>query len=63
MTPDRTWSQELRAHVALMGIVVEDDEIIPQAVKFMAWPQPPLTEKEIGRAAAHITKIEEKQND
>jgi hypothetical protein len=45
--PDREWTQEeLRKHVATLGITPEDGEVIPQAVKYIAYPQPPLTDTE-----------------
>lgn len=51
--PDRAseWSQaDLHAYVRQMGINPDPSEIIPQGVKYIAWPQPPLTEAEIKRA-------------
>ena len=52
MWPDRNteWSQlDLRAYVMQMGINPDPTEIISQGVKYVAWPQPPLSEAEIKR--------------
>ena len=51
---DTVWSQEtLHAYARAMGINPEPTEIIPQGVKFIEWPQTPLTEKEL----AHCREI------
>ena len=47
--PDRAleWSQpDLHSYVRQMGINPDPHEIIPQGVKYIEWPQPPLTEAE-----------------
>lgn len=44
------WTQtELHAYVRQMGINPDPLEIIPQGVKFLVWPQPPLSANEIKR--------------
>jgi hypothetical protein len=42
------WSQDdLHAYVRQMDINPDPHEIVPQGVKWIAWPQPPMTEDEI----------------
>ncbi len=41
-----------------MGINPDPQEEIPQGVKFIAWPQPPLTEKEIAFAQELQRKLD-----
>ena len=44
------WSQEvLRKYVRQMGITPEENEIIPQGVKWVPWPQPKPTADHIRR--------------
>lgn len=45
---DSQWTQpQLHSWVRQMGILPDPHEVIPQGVKFIAWPQPPATEREI----------------
>lgn len=56
---DREWSQwELHTHARKMGINPDPSEIIPQGVKYIAWPQPPLTEREIAWGRELAKKLE-----
>lgn len=59
---DRIWSQaELRLHLIGIGFTYADfpaDEVIPQGVKFIASPQPPITDKERERALKIIANKE-----
>ena len=48
--PDRSqeWSQwDLHAYVRQMGINPDPFEIVPQGVKWIEWPQPPLTGRDL----------------
>lgn len=45
---DREWTQaELYEKVRSMGIEPDPGEVIPPGVKFLVFPQPPLTAEEI----------------
>jgi hypothetical protein len=60
--PDRSseWSQQdLHAYVRQMGINPDPHEIIPQGVKYIAWPQPRLTEAEIEHCQEIARQLED----
>lgn len=41
-----------------MGINPDPSELVPQGVKYIMWPQPPLTEKEMAHAKEIARKLE-----
>jgi hypothetical protein len=56
----REWTQaELRAYVREMGVEISDDEVIPQGMKYIAWPPPPITEEDIESAKKLIEEFPE----
>ena len=56
---DTEWCQaDLRAYVMQMGINPDPSEFIPQGVKWIEWPQPPLTEAEIERGREIVAQLE-----
>lgn len=59
--PDREteWSQQdLHAYVRQMGCNPDPTEIVPQGVKWIAWPQPPLSDAELKRGLELAKEIE-----
>jgi hypothetical protein len=56
---DREWTQaELHTHARKLGIFPDPHESIPQGIKYIAWPQPPLTEAEKAWALSKIADIQ-----
>lgn len=60
--PDRAteWTQsDLHRYMRQMGVNPDPHEIIPQGVKWIAWPQPPLTEADKERARVVIAAYQD----
>jgi hypothetical protein len=56
---DSEWSQwDLHAYVRQMGINPDPLEIIPQGVKYIVWPQPKPTKRDIELAKEIVRKLE-----
>jgi hypothetical protein len=56
---DLEWSQQdLHAYVRQMGINPDPHEIVPQGVKYIQWPQPPLTDAEVKHCQGIARKLE-----
>ena len=52
------WTQQtLHAYVRQMGINPDPLEIVPQGVKYIAWPQPPLSEEDIAMGRQMIREF------
>ena len=56
---DSEWTQDdLHAYLWQMGITPDPQEIIPQGVKYIQWPQPPLTQADFHLARETVRKLE-----
>lgn len=54
------WSQpDLHRYVRQMGINPDPHEIVPQGVKYIAWPQPPPTEAMKAQARKILQMIDD----
>ena len=55
---DAEWSQQdLHDYVRFIGVNVDPSEVVPQGVKYIKWPQPPLTESELAWAKEICRKL------
>jgi hypothetical protein len=55
--PDFWTQDQLREHVRRMGVEVGHDEVIPQGVRFISWPQEPLSPSEMAWAKRVIANL------